>query len=119
MAVPISPVERTQVAGKELLVLEIDVDGIGKLFAIKERTHRDLDAPLPCAVAEGRDLVGPGLLIIFQYLQYIGAVLFFADKQQALEVLGFPGRLDDIARPVITDKVNRIVEAFELLVGDD
>ena len=46
---------------------------------------------------EALHLVRPGTLVVLQHLDHVATVLLLADKQQALQVLRFAARLDDVA----------------------
>ena len=74
------PGRGTDVAGKQLLVLEIDADRVHELAPVEERTGRDLDPEHAPLELEALHLVGPGALVVLQHLDDVAAVLLLADE---------------------------------------
>src|SRR5688572_28323741 len=109
---------RADVAGEELLVLEIDAHRRDELPAVEELADRDLDAHDAALELELLHLVRPGALVVLQHLEHVAAVLLLADEEQALDVLRLAARLDDVAVGVLLHVRHRLVERGEVLVRD-
>src|SRR3989442_1154745 len=107
------------VAGKQLLVLEVDVDRQDKFLAIKECARRDLDTDDAPLQLKRLDAVGPGALVVLEHLNDVFAVLVFTHEQQLLEVLRLTARLDDVAVGVGADVCEGVVEGVEVFLRDD
>jgi hypothetical protein len=106
-------------AGKEFFVLEVDVYRSDEFFSIEETADGDFDAVHAALQLEDFDFVGKGALVGFQHSDHIIAIFFFADKQAALDVLGFTAGLDDIAIGIFLNKLNGGIEGIEILVRND
>lgn len=110
---------RADVAGKKFFVLEVDVDGGDEFFAVEESADGDFDAGNAALKLEDFDFVGEGALVGFEHTDDVVAVFFLADKEAALDVLGFAAGLDDIAVGIFHDEFNSGIERVKILVGDD
>ena len=110
---------RANVAGEEFLVLEVDVDGGDEFFAVEESADGDFDSGDAALELEDFDFVGEGALVGFEHANDIVAIFFFADKETALDVLGFAAGLDDIAVGIFHDEFDGGIERVEILVRDD
>src|SRR3989442_9983882 len=107
------------VAGKQLLVLEVDVDRQDEFLAIEECARRDLDTDDAPLQLKRLDAVGPGTLVVLEHLNDVFAVLVFAHEQELLDVLRLAARLDDVAVGVRAHVRERVVERVEVLLRDD
>ena len=110
---------RPDVAGKQLLVLEVDADRRDELPAVEERAGRDLHAHDPALQLELPDPVRPGALVVLEHLDHVLAVLLLADEKQPLQVLRLAARLDDVAVRIRAHERDRVVEGREVLLRDD
>ncbi len=110
---------RADVAGEKFFVLEIDIDGSDEFFAVEEGADGNFDAGDAALELEDFDFVGEGAFVGFEHADDVVAVFFFADKEAALDVLGFAAGLDDVAIGIFHDEFDGGIEGFEILVGDD
>jgi hypothetical protein len=110
---------RTDVAGEELLVLEVYIERIDELLSVEERADRYLHtghAPLQLKLP---DLVRKGFLVRLEDPDHILSVVLITDEQAALHVTGRPRRLDDVALRIFLHVGDRVVEVVEVAVGHD
>src|SRR5215472_15850987 len=110
---------RTNVAGEELLVLEIDVDGIDEVFAVEKGAYRHFHADHEPLELENLDFVGKSSFVGFQHANDVLAVVFFSDEKAAFDVLRFAAGFDDVTAGILRDVLDGVVEGFKFAVGND
>jgi len=110
---------RANVAGEELFVLEVDVDGIDEVFAVKENAHRHFHSDHPSLQLENLNFLGKGSLVSLQHANHALPVIFFPDEKAAFHILRFPAGLDHVATWILRDVLDRLIEGFEFAVRDD
>src|SRR5262249_51466956 len=79
---------RADVAGEELLVLEVYVERIDELFSVEERADCDLNTGDTSLQLELPDLVRKRFLVRLENADHILAVVLITDEQATLHVSG-------------------------------
>ena len=100
-------------------MLEIDVDGGDEFFAVEEAADGNFDAGDAALELEDLNFFGEGAFVGFEHADNVVAIFFFANEEAALDVLGFPAGLDDVAVGIFLNELNGFVEVVEFLVRND
>src|SRR5262249_44150565 len=108
---------RTDVAGEELLVLEVNVEWIDELLSVEERADCHLHTGHAPLQLELPDLVRKGLLVCLEYADYVLAVVLITDEEATLHISSRPRRLDDVTLGILLHICDRVIEILEVAIG--
>ena len=84
--------------------------GIDETFAVEERANGDLYSGYAALELENFNFVGEGLFVGFEHVDYVLAVVFFADEEAALDVLRLAAGFDDVAAGILLDVFDGVIE---------
>jgi hypothetical protein len=110
---------RADIAREKFFVLEVDIYRVDEFFAVEECADGDFNTGDPALELEHFDFVGKSSLISFEHSDDVVAVFFLADKEAALDVLGFAAGFDDVAVGILHHKFDGGIEGIEILIRDD
>ena len=100
-------------------MFEIDVDRVDERLAVEECADGDFDSGNTPLQLENFNLVGERFFVGLQHVDYVLAVVFFAHKEAALDVLRLATGFDDVAAGILLNVVNGVVEGRKFTVRND